>query len=143
MKRRNFHCSIVMRRGMKEWITTAVVVAQRAGAQGSVGSIEAMTDTARWLVHWTIDCQRARNVVLPNHSDSPAVVYAMLNLTTTLAKWMGWESTPTLQLAPKFSLCDLKCAIPGPNNGDGVGSDGHPRLPIRKIWRRSSGNSTR
>ena len=64
-----------------------------------------MSDTGRWLVHWAINCHRARDLVLPQSSDSPAVMYAMMNLTTSLLKWTCWETTPILQLAPVLCLC--------------------------------------
>ena len=125
----SFFCSIKMRRDMRgvaDYCSRGGSKEVRAGAQGRVARPTPwQTRRGGRLVYWSIDCQRARNVVMPNQSDSLAVIYAMLNLTTTLVKWIGWESTPTLHLARKLSLC---VRYLDRTYGHGVGSDGHPWL---------------
>ena len=68
------------------------------------GRFRAMSMTGRWLVKQSIDAQRARDAVMPAHSDSPAVMYALIVFATALLKWTTWEGTPTVQHAPNLCL---------------------------------------
>ena len=63
-----------------------------------------MSMTGRWFVRLAVDAQRARDITMPSHADSPAVMYALVTLATTLMKWASWESTPTWQEAPNLCL---------------------------------------
>ena len=59
-----------------------------------------MSMTGRWLVRLSIDAQRARNLTLPDHADSPVIMYTLLNLAATLTKWAHWEGTPVVEPLP-------------------------------------------
>lgn len=60
--------------------------------------------TGRWLVRLAVDAQQARDAIMPSHADSPAVVYALVVLATTLLKWTTWEGTPISEQAPNLCL---------------------------------------
>ena len=63
----------------------------------------AMATTAQWLVRLGTDSQRARNLTMPSHADSPIVLYTLVYLASALFKWTCWETTPTMQLAPHLT----------------------------------------
>ena len=60
--------------------------------------------TGKWFVRLAIGAQRARDITMPSHADSPAVMYALVTLATTLMKWASWEGTPICQVAPHLCL---------------------------------------
>ena len=55
---------------------------------------------ASWLVILAHDSQRARNLVLPEHSDSPVVLLTLLAFSAALESFLQYPQAPFRQLLP-------------------------------------------
>ena len=65
---------------------------------------------ASWLVILAHDSQRARNVVLPEHSDSPIVLLTLLAFSAALESFLRYPQAPFRQLLPVLVTLSIDLA---------------------------------